>query len=510
MLAYSFSGDFDEYKTLLRKFTLDQLLMRINFETSELLRNEHGSFALGVKSASYPLINYSTKERSTQNVYVTGWNLIDLAYYAICSSNDFRGKKIDSEKELYLLVSATDSVHQKRESYRIDQEDLHEYPNLFFYVWGFFGEQMKVETPGKVFANLSRELYILLDIAPKNKKISAIKDIVYNEVGVNLENVLTSLFLAWFASTVSPLQEAWEKHFAWNETLPLVDFQKVLTRYTATYDDVRSSQLKRQFLYTKPFIATQKKQTLSINCYLNLFLIEHCILWIVRDYYLKLGDQRFTSEFGVLFESYFQELLSEYLTETQFDKIPENTKKRADWKLQLGKYKFLIEQKSPSLSLAAKQQESNVNTVKNFCERNIVEAIDQLHSTEEDFADGQYIKMILLYEDYLQTNILDHVFTLPACKQNNDGYYWLVTIDEIETLLHLFKNNRALFDAVMGEKINREVTQSKEGKSLSQIFSKYGISENPHLSQGKFKKHLDALKEHSTALLPDKHETFNI
>lgn len=124
---------------------------------------------------------------------------------------------------------------------------------------------MKVETPGRVFANLSRELYILLDIAPKNKNISAIRDIVHNEVGVNLENVLASLFLAWFASTVSPLQETWEKHFAWNETLPLVDFQKVLTRYTASYDDVRSSQLKRQFLYTRPFITTQKRQTLSIN-----------------------------------------------------------------------------------------------------------------------------------------------------------------------------------------------------------------------------------------------------
>lgn len=500
MLSFNFSGNYEDYKNLLRKFTLDQLLLRINTETSAIFRNEEPPFTRGVKHTEFPLINSSTRAKTMQSVYVTGWNLIDLAYNAICCSNDFRGKTIESDNELYLLVSATDSVHQLRESVRMDSEDLHEQPNLFLYVWGFFGEQMKMEAPGKVFSNLSRELYILLDVAKKIDNIPNIPIIVQDEVGVSLENVLTSLFLTWFASTLSASQDNWEQNFIWNDQLPLEDYRKVLSRYTATYSDVRNSTLKRQFLYTKPYIMTTRKQVLSVNCYLNFFLIEHCILWIVRDYYLRLGDQQFTSDFGKLFELYFQELMQEYLAENQFEKIPEKSEKRADWKLLLGEYKLLIEQKSPLLGLLAKQQESDIGSVKTFCERNIIKAIRQLYTTERDYKDGPYIKVILLYEDYLQTNILDHVFSLSACEHTNDGYYWLMTIDEFETLLYTYKNDQSLFSAIMEEKIHRELTQSKDGKSISQVFSQYEITENQHLTQKKFKHHLDRLKQNSLAV----------
>ena len=75
-----------------------------------------------------------------------------------------------------------------------------------------------------------------------------------------------------------------------------------------------------------------------------------------------------------------------------------------------------------------------------------------------------------------------------------------MTIDEFETLLYTYKNDQSLFSAIMEEKIHRELTQSKDGKSISQVFSQYEITENQHLTQKKFKHHLDRLKQNSLAV----------
>ena len=496
-MKFNFSGKEDEYKYLLRKFTLDKLLKRINIESAELLSSVLSSDISGTKLASFPLIVSSTGVRKEQDVFITGWNLVDLAFSSIVCSNDYRGKTISEDSELYLLVSLTESIHEKREAERMDIENFHSNPNLFLYLWGFFGEQKKIQQPGKVFDNLSRELYMLFDLAPRIEGVSDIQEIVNQEVGVCADKVVLTLFLAWFASTQAPTQKEWEDNLLWNESLSLEEFQSVMSRYTATYKDVRNSTLGRQFLYAKPYIRTQNKEVISINCYLNLFLVEHCVLWCVRDYYLKANDRRFTSEFGLLFEEYFKELLTNTLADENYERIPEEKKTRADWKIILGKYRFLIEQKSPLLGLLAKQQESNLEALKTFCTRNIVRGINQLGETEKDFGDGTYIKIILLYEDYLYTGIIDHVFALPECEQKNDCYYWLVTIDELETLLFLYHSNVELFNEVMDEKIERETTFSKEGKSISQILGEKGVNSNPYIALEKFQKHIDRIKSDS-------------
>ena len=59
----------------------------------------------------------------------------------------------------------------------------------------------------------------------------------------------------------------------------------------------------------KPFVATSAGRTISVNCFLNLFLCEHCIHWIIRDHYQKRGIQDFPSVFGQLFEQYFENVL---------------------------------------------------------------------------------------------------------------------------------------------------------------------------------------------------------
>ena len=73
-----------------------------------------------------------------------------------------------------------------------------------------------------------------------------------------------------------------------------------------------------------------------------LFLFENATYWMARNYYQAQNCQDFINAFGNCFEDYVQELLNNYLKPNQYEKIPETSQKRADWKIKLGDYVFLI------------------------------------------------------------------------------------------------------------------------------------------------------------------------
>lgn len=115
------------------------------------------------------------------------------------------------------------------------------------------------------------------------------------------------------------------------------------------------------------YVRTSKgREVISVNCFLNLFLCEHSIMWLVRNYYKKKDSQKFVDRFGMWFEKYLGELLREYVGESDFQKICEERDMRADWRAQLDKYSFLIEQKSALLRIDVKQQVSNLYSLKEF------------------------------------------------------------------------------------------------------------------------------------------------
>ena len=138
-------------------------------------------------------------------------------------------------------------------------------------------------------------------------------------------------------------------------------------------------------------------------------------------------------------------MLYSSLKQGEYEKIQEQKTKRADWKIITGEYQFLIEQKSAAISISAKQQEAYVEAIKNFAEKTIINAIHQLHNTEKEINDGKYIKIILLYENYLKSELLDLIMEMPKCGLENDNYYWLATINELEMLFTVAKNDRKLF-----------------------------------------------------------------
>lgn len=488
-IEYNFSGKWDDYKALLRKFSLDSILRYANAVSTKLC------FGDGTKHShtmvSIPIMAKGSGLWEKKPVLLTTWSLIDLAYNAVKATNDFHGRKLEYEEEFYVLCAANTNYLQTEE--RITINPIKKSPEFLFYVWGFSGEQFRMQNPSYIFDNAARELYMLFELSKKDGELS-IEQIIQNRTGMDWREITASVLLVWLCFSRAFDIRRIERIVKWDDQFRLENYRRVIEYYSTNYKEVRESALGRQIFYTKPYIQTQKGELLSINCYLNLCLYEHCILWIIRDYFMEQGSQEFNIYFGELFEEYLSELFSYCLKEEQYEKIERvKNKKRADWKMEALGYKFLIEQKSSILRLSAKQQESDYRATIDYSSKNVIKALRQLEATEQDFADGEYIKIVLLYEDYLPPSIIDLVFALEECEVENDGRYWLMTIDEMERFLYTYKTNPSLFQKIVAERAGNNETNGK--RSIGSLLSENGIDRNQYLEQEKLEHYKNITQE---------------
>ena len=496
-ISYNYSGDYNDIKTLLRKFTLQSLLKAVADYSSDLLSDHLAESGHPFRNAAINGMDSTSRKRISQEVIITAWELIDLSYWGIVATNDYRGKAIESVDEFNLLCSAISSSTELRDSLFIEQTDNRSL--LYLYLWGFCGEQFKFQDVRSVLTNFSRDVYLLLDIAPKVVKEEDYEEIIARKTGTDWLTLSAVLYLAWRGSYLKLNFDELENRILWDECFTRDSFNTVIERYTASYSEVKDSNLKRQFFYTKPFIKTdQPQKTFCVNCYLGLFLLEHCIYWVIRDYYNESNNQLFTATFGKIFEEYLRELFAMYLPSTSItdlDNEYRQDKKHADWLIRLDGYKFIIEQKSALLALNAKQQDTNLESICTYAKRNINKALQQLHETENRLGEGTCIKVILLYEDYFPAQLLSELLKMEGCPVKDDGYYWLMNIGEMEMLLQLYDDNRDLFSEVIQERIRRTSDHKGNGVELLKIMHEFGISQNRHIEGTSIKSYRDAVME---------------
>ena len=110
------------------------------------------------------------------------------------------------------------------------------------------------------------------------------------------------------------------------------------------------------------------------------------------------------------------------------------------------------------------------------------EAIRQLHSTQISEGVKECVKIILVYEDYYKSECLDEVFSLGDLPEN-DGTYWLVTINEFEMLLNTYRKVPLLGLKIINEKLTAETNKDKTGRDLLGFLIDNGISENTYLEE---------------------------
>lgn len=419
---------------------------------------------------------------SIGRILITGWFLVDMAYLATkyCNGN----KNIQSDNEFFQLANLYNGYFQKEEK-KLPLLKVNRYSNDFmFYLYGFFGEQRKFQNStntASIMDNYCRNTY-LLDVVSKEFPDIDIESIVLEEIGVTSQELSAIL---WCVSNVG-LSDPFVLNAGqyYNKGIINEDKVKLVVEYfSSDITTIKDSNLGRQQLYATPFIKLPSGKYILSNIFLSLFLFENATYWAVRNHFQKSKDQAFINAFGDYFEYYFKHVLEKYLDKDMFHKIPEGEEKRADWFLKIGEFTFLIEQKSALTGLNAKQQMSDINQTKTYIVRNWIKALKQLSNTEEIYKSesNHIIKIVLVYEDYYKEEILENAFRLEENTVEDDGYYWLASIDDIEMLLHTYKNNPEAFYNIIKKKIAVETSKSIEGRELGQIMHENSIDENKHI-----------------------------
>jgi len=172
------------------------------------------------------------------------------------------------------------------------------------------------------------------------------------------------------------------------------------------------------------------------NRYLPDMLAINGLYWIIRDYYNEIGNQKFTNDFGILFEAYFEELLTYYIERDKFFRLSdkEKNKKSADFLVLFDNCNVIIELKSSLIGLSVKQQAPSIDAIDTYFERTVSKANKQLIESEKGLISTKPVmKFIVLYENTQNIGILHSAWDLP----NHEKNFFILTINDFEQILNL-------------------------------------------------------------------------
>lgn len=487
-------GTEDSVRRNVRKYAADIALKYINLESFSLLFEKESN---GVKCFQ-SFFKDANHKLTMRPILVTGWYLHNLSYRIMKYGNDYSSGVLDSEEDLARLMSSSVAVDRNDEHKYLKQYENTEHNNqaIMFYFNGIAGEQVLYQLFPKHLDSFTRELYILLSDDMRDERLD-VNEIVLNETGVEAKTVIKYLQIAWVLSFLSSNVADMDLVNKISDVVP-EDYLSVISRYTTTYSEIRkdTNNLGRQQLYLKPFVCTSKGETISVNVFLNMCLIDHCIFWIVRNHYKNIDSPKFTIVFGELFEEYLRQTFSEYLNVHEYKRIKEESKrqncKRADWELTIDNHLFLIEQKSSTMYLSIKQQIPNIEDMKKYYEKVILTAKEQLRQTEIAYG-HDYIKIILLYDDYIASSMISDYIKIS--ETNGGGPYWILTIDEMEMFLDYCCSDRKGFGELVDEKILLGKNSANSGPGIEKMLNDRGIFDNHHLKKAKFQKFRSIYKD---------------
>ena len=479
--------------TYASQFTLGSMIYSICYWAKEISFNSQ-SDTFGFSGEANYTINFDNKPLTVKCTMVQTW-LIDMLYLIICKCR-YGKKEIEKAESLHLINLYNDYAD------KLDAEYLKDDDDAILYVMGFFGEQGRMQGPSIFFEEFSREKYILEEIShrtPSEKSFGLdIKKEFYNETHYTTDEYSALLLLIWslFSKTMLVVnQKELDRIVKYtNPILSNENVMDVITKNSITIEEIRNSPLGRQVFYSKPIIKLGDDYIAS-NPYLLLALFTNSNYWVLRNKYRALNSQNFTNAFGNYYEIYLQEVLSNCLTKDCFQRIEEDSnEKRADWYIKFGNYDFFVEQKSSLSLLGIKQSHPDVKAMKKHMIDNWGEAIQQLNTTQKFYNKQNAIKIILVYEDYYKSKCLDELFRLHP-ELGNDNHYWLISINEFETLLQLCKSNPEMAEQIIQEKDNIETSRNYKERELKQLFFKYKIEHNLYLrEQGIYEQEFEGIR----------------
>lgn len=407
------------------------------------------------------------------------WDIPSIEFLSVQNSNDYRNS--NKPHILEWLVNYY-RVYDNNHSVSLKNAD---YNTILRTTIGMTSEQFAFQEFWRFFDKFNRDYHILLAAKEykhrKNLEINAITQEIFGLVADDYIAVLLTVF--WLCAQHPDPLEAPENLYRRNGTTILTkqNLTKFVSYYSCTYEELRTSTLGKQLLYSKPFIKTSKGIYLSSSLFLVAMIIGNGLYWITRDYYLKQNSRFFTNTFGLIFEDYIEELASKYCEKDIWKKIPEGEKKSADYIFDFGDLKMLIECKTSLLALDSKQQVPNVEKINKFFNQTIKESYEQLSSSYSKLSPSSKVpimKVILLYDEFSNTGIIES--SIPEIF-DKDNLCYIMTIREFEILLYTHKYNSSKREELFNQIIKTENCEQKQ--AFGSILGNLSLHENHHINK---------------------------
>lgn len=270
------------------QFTLESMLKQISNLSYHIFSNPDSLSKQLAKTMTFR-VTINRKIISGRANVVQTW-IIDMLYDLV-SSNNYGSKSISFDETIY-LVSLYNEYCNSREK-NISQKDI------LLFVYGFFGEQKDFQTNFSFKERFSREKYILDVLSCKKHKDNTFAIDIHKEffkiTGFTTDHYSSLIFfvLLIFILNNGIIKESQIPSYS-NHTFTQNGILSILNQYSTNTTDLRKSELKRQFLYTKPIIKIGEMY-ISSNAFLMNALFENSNYWILRNEYHRRNLLHFMS-----------------------------------------------------------------------------------------------------------------------------------------------------------------------------------------------------------------------
>lgn len=464
----------------LRRYKLDALLMSIGDVTRKMMVNNQPIQTVDIVQPG-ALIDRKNK------MFLSAFDLSDLAYHAIVTTNDF-GKSYPSYNDVIFLSNEYKRHDEQKSS--IEYSNLQDSDFLIKVIVGLSQKQFPYQEIYRIRAEFNRQVEILQKIPIKINSEFYLDDICRQETGLCLSDLRAILFTLYVLNSNSSDLTAIilnEPLIHIHPALTTVNINRVIDFYSANYNDFRSSEFAENYFHIKPIVRTSNNRLIVPDAFMLAQKMADGPLWVLRDYFRNnKQSQDFVKYFGDLFEQYIEDMLVSQLNKDQYFRIPESKKeKRADWFIYTKSYRIIIELKSSIAGIAIKTLYPDLENIKTYLDR-LSKGILQLDKTEQVYADTKHrsIKLLVHYDTLFFSDGTLRPFIVEQLKEklNNTKNVFLCDIGEFEWFISVLNKSEAEAELIIDNKIETQ-DNPKEGIEFSQIIPRISKTGNTYNNQ---------------------------
>lgn len=422
----------------------------------------------------YPVSDFIVRDKKSLKKYkitVAAWNLSEVAYHAIITTNDY-GK---SSSDDFLLYAVNEHVLFRKAISKENYDATNKDDILMRILVGLSQQQFWYQEPLWLREEFNRQVEILHKI-PVSISASELFgrenfDGVFDEVlHMSIDDFRAVLMLIHALnmakvdlSKASLPKDVIKIHPSFTDD----NLYKVIDFYSASYKDVRNSNfgIRENYLALKPIICTDQKAVVIPDAYLMAKKMADGPLWVIRDYFRSLPDKssrdRFVNGYGYLFERYVEDMLKLQLSDDKYERIKESKDfKRADYFIRTSKYRVIVELKSGILPMMAKKMYPDMTALKKYL-KDLSGGLLQLDQTEKEFVDDnrETVKLLVHYEMLYMSDVLIRPYVLKTFLEgelNNERNIFFCDAGELEWLVSVLGSSESEFEEILARKISKQ------------------------------------------------------